>query len=472
MANDIRFKEMKEVEPLQSITDSTQLLGYDSAANKYGLVAVGKINQTTWCGCRWRKDSTSPVGEPCGSLPKIERMADLFGLGGYLVQNDHSRRKLSREDHNYFADGGRAQLDGSMGHYQWGSGVTIYYACWEDDTYEYEAIDTVPIPGQLNYRVPVFSRSCAGFATIDRTNLVLVSYVNSAPQYRGGNNNAAIDEAYNSQLGMPATNISAQTAAGYARKNGDLWFCNERVAFAVTGILKRIFFHNRSIQAAVNNTLTADGLHQGGTGEGCDTPSNWQADWSQYPYIPLSAGIENGDMTGVFSVDIDNNGTPNTVSGIPSFLGLKNDYKYLGAFEEDTLLRNNADGSQSVFVDTMVDGHRFNEASEEGHVLLGTLPTGSAKGYLYIKKIRMANLFPLPSAVGATASTGFGDAYYWPNEKSGFRGAYRLGDALGGPTAGSVFLLGNYAPSAAFAYYGAVLCEFKEAFSTEPSLIA
>ena len=57
-----------------------------------------------------------------------------------------------------------------MGHYQWGSGVTIYYAPWEDETYLYEAVDTKPIPGQLNYKIPIFSRSCAGYATIDRTN--------------------------------------------------------------------------------------------------------------------------------------------------------------------------------------------------------------------------------------------------------------------------------------------------------------
>ena len=122
---EIELKEMKTVEDFQSINDNTKVLGYDASANKYGLISVGKINQTQWCGCRWRKDSLTTEGEPCGSLPKIECMAELFGLGGYLVRNDHSRRKLAVTDHNLFADGGTALLDGSMGHYQWGSGVTI-----------------------------------------------------------------------------------------------------------------------------------------------------------------------------------------------------------------------------------------------------------------------------------------------------------------------------------------------------------
>ena len=470
MANEVTLKEMKEVEPFQSITDNTQILGYDGTANKYGLISVGKINQTPWCGCRWRKDSLTTVGEPCGSLPKIERMAELFGLGGYLVRNDHSRRKLSPSTHNEFADGGTALLDGSMGHYQWGSGVTIYYAFWEDETYLYEAVDTKPIPGQLNYKIPIFSRSCAGYATIDRTNNILVSYINNAAQYRGGNNDVSLDSLFNSQLGKPATNIAVPTAATYARKNGTLWFANERVAFAITGILKRIYFHNRSIQAESNATLTSDGLHQGGTGDGCEMPSDWKNNWNYYPYIPLSAGVERGDYVGTFSVNIDDNGTTRAISGIPSFLGLKNDYKYLGCIEEDTLLVCNSDKSQGVYIDNNIDGHTFDVSTVNGKLFVGTTPPKEEAGWIGIKKLHLGNLCNFPLEVGTTATTGYGDSYYNPAATSGLRGAYRLGYASNGDYAGSVYLYGNFAPSLANALCGVALCEFKEAFSTEPSL--
>ena len=469
---DPTFKEVKQVEQMQSITDNTQILGYDGTANKYGLISVGKINQTQWCGCRWRKDSLTTVGEPCGSLPKIERMAELFGLGGYLVRNDHSRRKLSPSNHNEFASGGTAYLDGTMGHYQWGTGVTIYYAFWEDETYLYEALDTKPIPGQLNYKIPIFSRSCAGYATIDRTNNILVSYINNAAQYRGGNNDASLDSLFNSQLGMPATNIDVPTAATYARNNGTLWFVNERVAFAITAIIKRIYFHNRSIQAAENATLTADGLHQGGTGDGCSQPSHWETDWGYYPFIPLSAGVANGDMTGTFSVEIDDNGTTRAITGIPSFLGLKNDYKYLGCIEEDTLLQCNSNKSQSVYIENNIDGHIFDVTTVNGKMLVGTTPPKSSKGWVGIKKLNLSNLCNFPLEVGTTATTGYGDSYYNPAATSGLRGAFRLGFADVADYAGSVFLFGNLVPSYANAYCGVSLCEFKEAFSTEPSLVA
>ena len=118
----IDSQEMNELDEILSPNDNDKLIGYSPSAQKYGLISVGRIHQTQWCGCRWRKDSQTTVGEPCGSIPKIEKMAELFGLGGYLVRNDHSRRKLSPSTHNEFAAGGAAALDGSMGHYQWGSG--------------------------------------------------------------------------------------------------------------------------------------------------------------------------------------------------------------------------------------------------------------------------------------------------------------------------------------------------------------
>lgn len=462
--------EMNGLEQFQSITDSTQLLGYSPSAEKYGLIAVGKIRQTSWCGCRWAKDSLTCEGEPVGSIPKIEVMADLFGLGGYLVQNDHTRRKLSRENHNTFADGNTASLNGSMGHYQWGSGVTIYYATWEDDSYVYEAVDTVPIPGQLNYRIPVFSRSCAGYATIDRTTNTLVSYINQTARYRGGSNDASKDGTWATQLGMPATNIAVPTAVTYARKNGELWFCNERVVFFITAALKRIYFHNRNIQAGFTSSLTAEGLHRGGTGEGASRPADWATDWGNHPYIPLSAGVDQGDMTGTFSQMINDNGTTRVISGIPSFLGLKNDYKYLLCIEGDAILQGVAGKSQAMYVDLKIDGHIFDASTVAGKTFVGTTPAATEAGWKGISRQSLTYLAQLPTECSGSATTGYGDSYYNPAEESGLRGIARLGLANNGSVAGSACLYGSSAPGAPSASYGVVLCEFKEAFSTEPTM--
>ena len=450
-------KEAKEIEELQSINDNTQVLGYDKAGNKYGWIQVGKISSSDWCGCRWRKDSLTTVGEPVGSIPKTEKMAELFGLGGYLVQNNHSRRKLSTSTHLQFASGGTAKLDGTMGHYQWGSGTNIYYATWEDDTYEYEAIDTKPIPGQMNIRVPVFSRSCAGYATIDRTENRLVSYINSDTRYRGGNNDAAKDGAYNSMLGLPATYIGVPTAATYARKNGSLWFCNERVVFAITAVIMRIYYHDRDIQAHL--------------GIGCTCIGDWGENWGYYPYIPLSAGVGKGDYTGTFSVNVNNKTVATDIAGIPSFFGLKNFYKYLGCIEEDMLLSSNPDKTQSVYIEHNIDGHIFDVTKTDGKVLMGNTPTYGAAGWTYIKKEHLASLCNFPLEIGASQNTGYADGYYNPHATEGLRGPACLGLANRDALAGSLYFTGSLAPSTATASYGVVLCEFREAFSTEPTLI-
>lgn len=79
----------------------------------------------------------------------------------------------------------------------------------------------------------------------------------------------------------------------------------------------------------------------------------------------------------------------------------------------------------------------------------------------------------MPLEDGGSGSTFFADGYYNPNvtEAGALRGAVRLGDADGGDSAGSLSLLGNSAPSNAFAYGGAVLCEFAEAFSTKLTVL-
>lgn len=445
------------METLQSVNDNDFLLGYSASGKKVGLISVGRINSTQWAGCRWRKDSVSTVGEPCGSLAKIERLAELLGLGGYLVQDDHSRRKLSKNNHNQFESGAAALLDGSMGHYQWGWGVPFYYATWEDDTYTYEAIDIKPIPGQLNYFIPVGSRSCAGYATLDRTNGNLVSYVSNNTRYRGGNNDATLDSKFNSQLCKPATQTPIATFAAAARKNGNMWFANSRVMLFITGAIKRIFFHNRNIQAAFNATLTADGLHQGGTGQGVTLPTDWQNVWKYFPYINLDAGVDKGDLLGTFSTSINDNGATKTMSGIPSFFGLKNDYKYLYCMCEDVLLNCNADKSQSVYIKHEIDGTVFDLTTVDGKILMGRTPAYDEQNWKFISKLNLEGLVMFPLEVGATETTGWADGYYNPAVTSGLRGALCLGNADNGGNAGSAYLNGNNAPSDANANQGACL---------------
>ena len=462
--------KMKDIEDL-NVGAHTYVVGYDRKAGKTGLIAVSRISGSLpWFGRKWAKGNSSPVGSPVGDFDLGQTLAKQLGLGGYLVTDAHQRTKLSPTNHNLLESGGAADLTGGAGHYQWGWNVPFYYQVYEDDYYLYETVSLGgPRPGFWNYYIPIGSRSCAGYAAMDRTNAKLMSVVNSTAQFRGGNNDASLDAAYNSQLCKPATNMAIAPFRTAARKNGTLWFANERVMQYITAALKRIIFGNRNIQAAFNATLDANGLRQGGTGVGIDMPNDWSNNFHYYPYIRLDVGVNQGDFTGLISTSITENGNSKTIGNIPSFYGLKNDYKYLNCMSENMLLQCNADKSQSLFIADMIDGTQMNLSSVAGLRQIAKGPVASAAGWLYAKGYTLKNLAFFPKEeLGGSSSTFFCDGYYNPAATSGLRGAVLLGDADNGDYAGSVYLLGDYAPSGAYAIWGAFLCEYAEAFTTQP----
>ena len=433
---------------------------------------------TTWFGWRRPLGSANTEGEPCGNLLRLARMKQILGLGGYMVKNDHSRRKLSASNHNFYEDdGAQVVFTGAHGHYHWGWGVPLYYGAWEEDGYEYEAFDDRVIPGKPCVRIPVGSVSAAGRCAIDRTNLVLVDYISETEQYRGGNGYAEWDGSYRSLLGMPVSKIPVTTLAAYARKNGNMWFSSERVAIFIVGALMRVFFHNASIGAGFQAGLDDRGLHRGGLGPGIDydnTVHELTDNRGYNPYCKMSVGIDKGDFTGLLSTSLErSDGTVVTVGNIPCFMGLKNWYKSLWIMTEDELLVCNSDKTQSLYVKKVIDGTAPSMASTGDMVLVGRTPAHAGASWSAIRKISRRYLSGMPVEDGATYDTFVGDGYYNPAATAGsVRGALRLGGAYYGDLAGSLLLNGYNAPSYAYANGGAVLCEFTEAFDTELAVIS
>ena len=135
---------------------------------------------------------------------------------------------------------------------------------------------------------------------------------------------------------------------------------------------------------------------------------------------------------------------------------------------ENMLLRNNSDGSQTMFIPKNVDGSLMNLEDVTGLKEIGRGPTSSSAGWLYPKEMTFKNLAFMPKTVGASESTYYSDGYYNPATTSGLRGVVLLGSADYGGFAGSLFLYGDNGVWSAFARWGAFLCEWAEAFTTEP----
>ena len=463
-------KKVTEIEEFQNYKGSMQLLAYDPTSNKTGMLPAGKISGANkYGGVRFRKGDATTVGEPFGDLDTIIKMRSILQLGGYLVQNDHSRRKLSTATHFKFAAGGEAKLDGSMGHYQWGWGVPFYYAIWDDDEYDYEAYSTSPISGVRNFRIPVASGSC-GWATMDRTNNILVSYCNRNAQYRGGNNNASFDGMWNTQCGKPCNDIAWNVFQTSAEKNGDRWAANWYAFFFIVGALQRIYFHDRNIQKAWTTALTADGLHQGGLGTGVDYVAT--SFGSQYATLDIDAMADKGDALGVFSKDITkDDGTTLTIRNIPLFFGLPNWYHYMWAPLHGIRLQNLADKSKDVYIKRRWTAGSTDPTGLNGFTKIGTIPP-SNNGWNFPKTMNLDNLALYPLSFGGSTSTFWPDGFYGDGYTSGLRALAALGCAYAGAEAGSGALSGYGAPTTANVYCGAFLCEAEEDWDTTAFFVA
>ncbi|MCH3994161.1 MAG: hypothetical protein LKE54_03750 [Prevotella sp.] len=442
-----KINRIDKIEDFTNVSSSTGLLGYDKSANKLGYVPYSMLGgNNPIAGFKRQKGNANPEGIPFGDFGFIASLPSALGLGGYLVQNDHTRRKLATATHKRFASGEDCNLDGTQGHYQWGWNVPFYYSTWEDDTYVYEAIALSPIKGHWNYRIPVGSRSAAGYAVYDAGTGALKSV---------GTNT------------IPVFSKSIVDLQKAAHKNGDLWFANERVMHFITGVLMRIIFHNTNIQAGYNNKLTVDGLHQGGLGAGYSDTAPWDNG-----YLPLNALVEDGDAleTGNYTGDTTNQtGTAKSiaVSGIPNFFGLKNNYKYMWCMSEDELLQCNPDKSQTLYIDDSVGRKIFDLNSISGHIVHSkSLITDG--GWQYPKSYNFDHLTFWPKEAGGSDSTYYADGYYNPAATSGLRGVILVGSAGDGGSAGSLCADGDYGVGDSNAGWSAFLCEFTEAFDTTP----
>ena len=410
-------------------------------------------------GVRFLKGAATTEGEPIGDLAMIANMKSILGLGGYLVQNDHTRRKLNAANHHLFEDGTEALLDGTMGHYQWGWGVEFYYATWEDSMYDYEAFALNPVPGAWNHKIPVASMS-RGYAALDRTSLKLVSYCNRNTRYRGGDNDSQYDGSWNTHCGKPVVNIGFDLYQTYAEKNGDRWAANWYAHVFIMGALMRIFFHNRNCQADWNDTLTAEGLHQGGLGVGVDNVS--ASFGEQYATLDVDALADQGDALGVFSLEIDKgNGTNFTIGNIPVFFGLLSPYHYLWVPLHGIRMRTLTELSRDVYVKHVLNSEYMDKAGLDGFELVGTIPP-SVNAWNYPKTMNTRDLALFPTSFGGSEGLFWADGFYGDGKNSGLRALAALSTAANGLLAGVSALNGNSAPSAAGVSCGASLCEAAE----------
>ncbi|MEG1617405.1 MAG: hypothetical protein RR202_10625 [Bacteroidales bacterium] len=454
---------------LSKIGEGDKVFAYSKSLNNYGFVSVENLKSKGYACRRWNVNHSSPVGEVYGNIDYLRELPGLLGLGCYLVDNARNMRKLSPTNHYKFADGSAASIDGSMGDYMWCWATPFYYSWWREGDYYYEAVALTPIEGRQNYYIPVGGISALGSGVIDRTNDKLVSVVNNAAQYRGGNNDSTRDNTYKTLLGRVASNYNITEFRRLARNKGEGWEAGWFVHNAVVGILTRLILGTRHIQSAFNSSKDANGLYQGGLGNGVTVDgSKWDQNFNYYPFLPTSAGVELADGVGVSNQIVqDASGNTLFTVGVPVFFGLKNFYAYIGCIEGGSLISKRADGSGDYYVaNSLYTGYTVNGTS--GMTKATTIPANNPMGWKYITEISMQNLCHAPTVAEGSSSTYYADGYYNDNAVSGLRVPFRRGDASHGGACGPECLIANHAVSSASASWSSPLCFTKEDIAPFP----
>ena len=128
-------------------------------------------------------------------------------------------------------------------------------------------------------------------ASLNRLTNTLHSVANTTVDFRGGNNTAAWDGTYRSQLGLPATSksrIDFQAAARAKAPTSTIWNITDFTRWNIVTWLAIIEYGTRDLQQAINPALDANGYSQGGLGAGVTNIdyTKWTNFNGNNPFIP------------------------------------------------------------------------------------------------------------------------------------------------------------------------------------------
>ena len=469
-------KKLNAYERFSSVDNEDVIFGKKTSGGKYGFFPATLLNGNGYACRRWLIDGSSPTGEAVGNLDYLRNLPNLLGLGCYLVDDAHNRKKLDPTNHYKLATGETAKLDGSMGQYMWGWRTPFYIAVWNEGEYMYMGVSLKPIPGKECYKVPVASISAFHAGVMDRTNDKLCSLISTAEQYRGGggsaltSGNASADNL--SMLGYAATQLGTETFEKKGANRGSGWGAGWYWIDTVISILFYVIMGTKDCQAAYNANKDANGLYQGGLGAGVSGFGSWSSYNSYYPVVPTSAGVELADGVGVSNFPVlKSDGTTAYTAPIPVFFGLKNFYGHLWHGKNRIVGVKQSDMSYRFYVaKSSLTTWDYTKTSEMLHV--GDWKPASPGSWEYSKTLNFNGLAGMPSSTGATTSTYYCDGAYGDTATSGSRAPLGAGTADYGGVGGVAYFNGYSAPSNASAPLSSSLCEVVGDFNPVPQVYA
>lgn len=442
--------------------NAPKLISDDTADYVIGMrpdgTAVKRIARTDdYYGIMWDVNVSSPA---CARIGKMELHRELpiqSLMRGCLLKDDGTiNYYLDALDWTKKIDGTASILDGTDGQVM--VEIPSHYRKFESFlSLRKVKISQYPLTG-FTY-VP--KNYIAAFeATVQRSTNKLASVINLTADYRGGNNNAALDAETRTLLGRPATNISRIDFRTYARNRGSVnWNMITYDAYKALFWLYFIEYGNLNSQAAFNAAKDANGCAQGGLGNGVTDIDNtkWGAWNSNYPFVPCGQSNSLGNYSGEvsFNMPAEYDAAIKTTK-VNRYRGIENPFGHIWKWTDGVNIEMQAaDSGALTKMWTCSNPANFSNVDYANYTLIGGLPRVEG----YIKEMLLGEILP-SNLVGGGSSTFFCDYGYYANLPAsgiGLRGVFFGGNADTGAKAGFGYST-IYAPSFATPSIGSRLC--------------
>lgn len=248
-------------------------------------------------GVEWNVNQTSSDVTRIG-IPELHRTLPCHQLRGCLLADNGTVNEYLPQD-----DWTSATRDGSKGQVM--VEIPEMWMKFEiDGDMRRVLLSPVAIGGFKHYQKRYVS---AYEATVQRSTNKLASVVNTTEDYRGGRNDASLDDTAYTLLGKPAGGYPKSTYRIYARNRFPSVAWNMYV-YDVHCQLTWLFvveYATLNSQKTYNASLTVDGFHQGGLGSGATNMTHAEQIESQYsPVVACGYTDSFGNNTGVKDVSV------------------------------------------------------------------------------------------------------------------------------------------------------------------------
>lgn len=414
--------------------------------------------ENQWYGIEWDTEVSSPAVTRIGNMDLHRTLPIQSRMRGCLLDDNGKVVKyLNPKDWTgEVRDGSRGQVMVEI--------PMHYRRCETDGTKRRVKLSEFPLPDY--HQVPRMYVS-AYEASLQRSTKKLCSVVNTDPDFRGGDNNAAWDGTYRSLLGRPATNINRTNFRTYARNRNNAataeW--NQYTYHVHKAIywLYVVEYANRNSQLPFTAELTAEGFHQGGLGEGVSNfkSSEWYTFNKSFPFVPCGHTDSLGNSTGVVAYTAYNaDGTELKTSYVPRYRGIENPFGHIFKWADGINVRispteeNGGDNLSKVFV--CEDPYLYNDTNYNCYKNVGneSRTSGYTKDIIFGEDGEI-----IPSLVGGGSTEFFCDFLYTniPTKET-LCVVMFCGKTDYGLINGLAFMHSSYAPSILDVTIGTRLC--------------